>query len=363
MSNADAGKYDKNMRVQHATLDGMDWYTVDTPGFQLDGLYWRKPGEPFRRLPDLPDLPDGVKAHATDTSGAMLRFKTNASEIRIHAKIGTNHRIFHMALTGSMGFDLYLGSGTAKHFYGASRFLFEENEYNSVMFGPGEPQKMREFTLHFPLYANPEYLRIGLTEGAVIEPPSPWKDPRPIVVYGTSIQQGASATRPGMSYSNLMSRMMDRPFINLAFSGSALGEPIMAQMVAEIENPAIFILDYDANAHVDGLEKTLRNFIDTLREKHPETPILQISRLPFGRDFKDVPEYTDDRYLYSKVHLDEVQRRRAAGDNNIHFVDGATLYGADPSDCMSDGCHSTDLGFYNIAQRLVPIIERILTLC
>ena len=80
MSNADAGKYDKNMRVQHATLDGMDWYTVDTPGFQLDGLYWRKPGEPFRRLPDLPDLPDGVKAHATDTSGAMLRFKTNASE-------------------------------------------------------------------------------------------------------------------------------------------------------------------------------------------------------------------------------------------------------------------------------------------
>jgi hypothetical protein len=261
-----------------------------------------------------------------------------------------------------MGFDIYLGTGTVKHYYGSTKFKYTDNEYNCVMYGPGEPQKIREFTINFPLYANPEFVKIGLTKGSVIQPPEPWKDPRPIVVYGTSIQQGGCASRPGMGYSNLMSRMMNRPFLNLSFCGCALGEPEMAHLMAEIENPAMFILDYDANAHPDGLDKTLGNFIDILRAKHPVTPILQISCLPFGCEFKDVPEYTTGRNAHNEIHLRELHRRRNMGDKYIHFVDGASLYGSDASECTVDGCHATDLGFYNIAQRLVPVIERLLTL-
>jgi hypothetical protein len=356
----DIGKLDHAMAFETKNMDGMDWYTVDDAGFELDGLYWRKPGELFRRLPMEVKISEGVDYLAWDTAGVMLRFCTDAPEIRIAAKIWHNSRMDHMAPTGSMGFDLYVGSGPRKYYAGSTRFDHTKDEYNVTLFGPCDKRKLREFTLHFPLYSGPESFRIGLTQGALVTPPSPWPDPRPVVVYGTSIQQGGCASRPGMCHTNQMSRMLNRPFLNLGFSGNGKGEPEMAQVMADIANPAIYVLDYDCNAHVEGLQATLTGFIDILRKKHPETPILLVSRLPLVGEFGDSPEYSEERRQYTEIHLDEIRRRRTAGDENLHFLDGLSLYGADPSECTVDGCHATDLGFYQISKRMAPVIERIL---
>ena len=64
-------------------------------------------------------------------------------------------------------------------------------------------------------------------------------------------------------HANQMSRMLNRPFINLGFSGSGKGEPEMARTMADIKNPAMYVLDYDANAHCDGLDVTLPVFRET----------------------------------------------------------------------------------------------------
>ena len=158
-----------------------------------------------------------------------------------------------------------------------------------------------------------------------------------------------------------MSRMLNRPFVNLAFSGSAKGEPAMAETIAKIKNPAMIILDYDANAQIAGLKKTLSDFIDIIRSKHPETPILLVSKLPYAEEFHNNFQYTNDRLAYTTIHTSEIKKRRENGDKNIHFLDGTTLYGSDPSECTVDGCHATDLGFYKIAQNMAPVIENILT--
>lgn len=42
----------------------------------------------------------------------------------------------------------------------------------------------------------------------------------PIVLYGTSIAQGACASRPGMAWGNIVSRSLEIPLINLGFSGN-----------------------------------------------------------------------------------------------------------------------------------------------
>ena len=135
----------------------------------------------------------------------------------------------------------------------------------------------------------------------------------------------------------------------------------MAKVLADIKNPAMFVLDYDANAHCDGLEATLPTFIDILRKSHPEVPILLVSCLPFVEEFLDEPEYNATRLRFTTIHLNELKRRRDMGDKNIHFLDGLSLYGEEPSECAVDGCHATDLGFYMIAKRMAPVIERILT--
>ncbi len=354
-------KIDKAMSYQNESLDGMDWYSVDSPGLELNGLYWRKPGDAFRRIPFGTRISDGVDFLAWHTAGVMLRFRTDSPEIKVNVKLDHISRLDHMAHVGSMGFDLYMGSGIAKSYVGSARFNHNNDEYNVKLNYPFAEQKMREFTLHFPLYSGVDFFRLGLKEGSAVELPSPWKDPRPIVVYGTSIQQGGCASRPGMCHTNQISRMLNRPFLNLAFSGSGKGEPEMARTIAEIQNPAMIILDYDANAECKGLEETLSTFVDILRAAHPDVPILLVSRLLYSEEFKDFPQYTQERYTFTSIHLKELQRRRSMGDNNIHFLDGTTLYGSDPSECTVDGCHATDLGFYQISKHMAPVIERILT--
>ena len=351
---------DKAMGFKNETLDGVDWYSADSEPMELSGFYWRKPGEPFRRIPLDASISEGVDYLAWHTSGGILRFRTNSPEIRVHAIIDHNDRMNHMATTGSMGFDLYHGSGTAKYYAGTARFDQTKDEYNVSLLKLESWNEMREYTLHFPLYAGLKYVRIGLTEGAGMEAPSPWKDPRPIVVYGTSIQQGGCASRPGMSHTNQMCRLLNRPFLNLAFSGSGKGEPQMAELIADIRNPAMFVLDYDANANVEGLDATLPTFIEILRKKHPVTPILLVSRLLYENEFLQ-SQYTEERLGFTRIHLRELNRRREMGDLNIHFLDGTALYGPDPSECTVDGCHATDLGFYQIAHRMAPVIERILS--
>ena len=62
------------------------------------------------------------------------------------------------------------------------------------------PQE-REFMLYLPLYDGIDKLEIGIDPGAEIvasELNSPDRE-NPIVMYGTSILQGASASRPGMT--------------------------------------------------------------------------------------------------------------------------------------------------------------------
>ena len=356
----DIRKIDKAMDFEEKTFDGMDWYSADDKPFKLDGLYWRKKGGVFRRLPKSVKISEGVDSLAWKTAGAMLRFRTDAAEIRVSAAMWYNSRMDHMALVGSMGFDLYVGSGTDKIYYGSSRFDAAKDEYNVTVFKNEQERKIREFTLHFPLYSGVEKFSIGLSEGAKVYPPSPWSDDRPIVVYGTSIQQGGCASRPGMCHTNILSRKLNRPFINLGFSGSGKGEPEMAHTIATIKNPAMIILDYDANAQSDGLKKTLSTFTDIIREKHPEVPILLVSKLPYAYEFHGDMQYDAERIALTSIHIGEVQRRRAMGDKNIHFLDGMTLYGADPSECTVDGCHATDLGFYMIAKNMEVVIRNIL---
>jgi lysophospholipase L1-like esterase len=224
---------------------------------------------------------------------------------------------------------------------------------------------MREFTLNFPLYARIEDFALGLEPASKIEAPSPRLDSRPIVVYGTSIQQGCAASRPGLCHTNMLSRLLDRPFINLGFAGSGKGEPEVARVLATIKNPALYILDYDSNSSMESLEATLPGFTDILREAHPETPVLTVSQMRYPSESPDCPDEPlccESRIRRTEIHVANMRRRRALSDNMVHFLDGIDLYGPeDFGECTIDGCHANDLGYYRISKAMAPEIRRILS--
>lgn len=362
MSDSDIRKIDKDMDFKDSVSDNLKWFSVDDEPFVFDGLLWREKGGPFRRLPLGYSINPGIDAQLSwHTSGAMLRFKSDATEMHLDVRIHTTSRMGHMPATGSMGFDIYCGSGSNKKFFRVARFDRNADFYTVPIFEPGDREKkMREFTLHFPLYGGVESFRLGMNRDAQILPPSPWADPRPILVYGTSIQQGGCASRPGMCHSNIMSRLLNRYFVNLAFSGNGKGEPAAAKLLASVPDPAMFVLDYYANVKNDGLRATLATFIDILRDAHPEVPILMVSGTMLKNELER-DEYTPERMEQTEIYLAELRKRRDGGDKNIHFLDGTSLYGADPTECTVDGTHATDLGFYMIAHRMAPVIAGILS--
>ena len=211
MSGVEEGQrfFDPGLSVPAVDVSGLTWHEADDARFSLEGFWWRRPGGAFRRLPLSSaerTLPAGVDGLAWHSSGGCLRFRSDCGRIVVRARMASANLIVRMAMTGSMGFDLY-ADGTCR---GVSRFRIGEGDFVAEVFAHGE-RRMRDFTLYFPTYARLTSLELGFDAQARFEEPCAWPDPRPIVAYGTSILQGACANRPGMAYTNLLSRTLGRP--------------------------------------------------------------------------------------------------------------------------------------------------------
>ena len=80
---------------------------------------------------------------------------------------------------------------------------------------------------------------------------------------------------------------------------------------------------------------------------------------PFSPSQRDSAE---ERIKSLEGHIVTLQRElELCGQLTINLFDGTTLYGSAASECTVDGTHATDLGFYQIAGHMAPVIEKILT--
>ena len=350
---------DGNMVVQSADTRGIRFLSADDPQLRLEGFPWRKPGEAFRRLPQPTSarpFTENLNRLADCTAGGQLCFRSDSRRVVARAKFAAAHRMARMALTGIMGFDLYVKQCGKWVFRGVTRFAPDADGYcaDLVQF---PDRRCREFTLNFPLLAAVSSFELGVEEDAEVLPPLSWPDARPVVVYGTSIVHGACATRPGNCYPAALGRLLGRPVLNMGFAGNARGERFIAETLAEISDPALYIVDYDPNSWPENTEETLAEFICILRAAHPQTPVLTVSKIPYPTDYPEilgaVPEYMD---RMEAIHRRVVGEIRAAGDKLVNFVEGRILLDAEKfPDFSADGIHLNDAGFLCLAERLAPI--------
>lgn len=265
----------------------------------------------------------------------------------------------HMPSTGQCGFDCYVGPPGRQHYLSTTKYDHKQTSYEVQLFDlPG--RELRNICLNFPLYQGVEEVLVGLESGAQVLPPPPYDSDGKVVVYGTSITQGGCAARPGMAYTNILSRRINLEFINLGFSGSGRGEPEVAQAIAAIRNPACFVLDYEGNC-VDTpmLKRTFPEFIRILRSRHPDVPILAVSRIRFAAELAN-PTAAQTRLERREFQKQAVEELRRKGDTRIFFKDGTDMLGDRFDECTVDGVHPTDLGFLHMADALTPVLRDIL---
>jgi hypothetical protein len=217
----------------------------------------------------------------------------------------------------------------------------------------------RDYLLYLPLYNGVSSVEIGIprTSTLVRSPPRESSRSRPIVFYGTSITQGGCASRPGMVHTAILGRWLERPVINLGFSGNGRMELEVAELMAELQ-AAVFVIDCLPNITADDVRARTEPLVKTLRQARPDTPILLVE----DRNYADAFLLPDkrNRNETSQAALREVyQRLQAAGVKHLHYLPGADLLG-DDGEATVDSSHPTDLGFVRQAEAFHRALEPLL---
>jgi lysophospholipase L1-like esterase len=344
----------------YAEQPSLQWIQIPSAHLEVDGLPWyAQNGGELSRLPvKLKDsYREPVWKLAQSPSGGRIRFRTNSATLAIRLDYPEAPDMKNMHAFGQTGVDLYVNGiyrDTAIAGRDSKPGLVQEHSFYK-----DRPRVDREITLYLPLYMSVKVLGIGIDADAEIEAPKPFALKKPIVFYGTSITQGGCASRSGMSYEAILGRMINADFVNLGFSGNGEGEPELARTVANID-AAYFVLDFaQNNPSVESLTQVYEPFIETIRSKHPETPILVITPIYSAREaWSPDPVLDGMRALIRRVGA----QRIATGDRNIQIVEGTDLIGPSRGDGLVDGTHPNDLGFQWMAEGLATRISKVLGL-
>ena len=352
----DVTKIDKYMQVGKADETGLAWLDPWEAPFQLSGLYRFNDEKKFQRIPKemMEGLRPGLLSLAKCTAGVQLRFRSDTTRVNLAVSVPKCRQSALQPQAGQYGFDLYVDG----IYWSLTQVTDNSKPYRFELFNC-QPAKMREFVLNFPLYNGVNYLRIGLDENAKLEAPTPHAISRPVVIYGTSITQGGAASRPGMCFTNIISRKLNVEMLNFGFSGLGQNDLKMAEILAEIKTPAMYIIDSEANSvSSEKVNERVPVFLDVLRKAHPDVPILVLSKVKYG------PRYAAQCPIFKEHFRRIVQERQLAGDRNIHFLDGSNFFGPDDEyfDCTTDSAHPNDLGFYRMAKAIAPVMKDLLKL-
>ncbi len=344
------GEIDKNLAVSTAiTATDIDWYDVMDAPFSIHGVFYDKDEGAFLRFPRQVSKTVSLRVDALNfnTSGGRVRFKTDSDYIAIAVELNKSNPMPHMASVGQNGFDLYKNGRFCRLFTPPYDL---ETSYSSERNLDGD---MAEYTINFPLYRGVKRVLVALRKGAKIEAAHQFTIKDPVVFYGSSITQGACASRPGNNYVNTMMRKFDADFINLGFSGSCKAEPEMAHYIAGLKMSA-FVYDFDHNVkNPEQLKDTHKPFFDIIRKAQPNLPIIMVTAPDAyfnGPSFYTRRDIIYENYLAAKN----------AGDQNVYYVDGSKFFPEECVDnCIVDGTHPSDLGFWFMAEGIAKPFKNI----
>jgi hypothetical protein len=204
---------------------------------------------------------------------------------------------------------------------------------------------------------------VELVELRTDAPVRPSPERRPVWLHhGSSISQGSNAVRPTGIWPAVAASLGGVDLVNLGFGGSALLDPFTARTMrdtpADLISLKIGINLVNADLmRLRAFGPAVHGFLDTVRDGHPDTPLLVISPLlcpihedtpgPGAFDLEALAEgqlrfrATGDPAeraagkLTLTVIRDQLARivgERAAGDPNLHLLDGLELYGPADAD-------------------------------
>jgi hypothetical protein len=327
---------------------------VDGQSLTIIGKYHSEKN--YARFPKVYEtrLRKEVWALGQDAAGISIRFRTNATQITVRWTTLFDNVMDHMPATGIKGVDLYAYVDNHWKYVNTARVKGKVNEFTLLKTGNAV---FREYLLNLPLYDGIDSLSIGVNNSAEITLPQEnyLIAKKPVVYYGSSIAQGGCASRPGMAFTNILERAMDRTFINMGFSGSGTFDIPVGEAMSEID-AALYVIDCNPNTKTELIYERAVDLVKFLKQKKPDVPVLLVE------DFYRVNGLGDPKK--SDTEKNRVELRRAfnalkeSGQKNIYYKKGDGMIGDDYEGTV-DGQHPNDLGMMRMAESLEPVIKKI----
>ncbi|MEU2539951.1 SGNH/GDSL hydrolase family protein [Streptomyces iakyrus] len=213
--------------------------------------------------------------------------------------------------------------------------------------------------------------------------PVPDRDRRVWLHHGSSISHGSDAASPTAIWPAIAALRGGVELVNLGFGGSAMLDPFTARAMRD--TPAdlisvkmgINIVNADA-MRLRAFGPAVHGFLDTIRDGHPDTPLLLVSPIHCaihedtpGPTAPDGDEIGKGRLVFAPMgdpaetpmgkltltvireELSRIVEQRRAADPNLHYLDGLDLYG--PQDAatlpLPDHVHPDAATHHHIGDR------------
>lgn len=324
------------------------WHNPLSTIDQLDGQGWNNIG--YNRLPEKAEamVRPPLWNLSRNSAGLVIRFTSNSDNIAIEYAVQGGFGMNHMPPTGVSGVDLYV-KNKKEWLWCRGRYQFNDTiSYNFKIDSASKNE--REYQLFLPLYNSVKDLRIGVPKKSKITF-HPKSENKPIVVYGTSIAQGACASRPGMAWTSILARKLDEPLINLGFSGNGRLENELIELLTEID-ASVYILDCLPNLSPNEyrtkaeIQKRIINSVGLLKEKRPNTPILLVQHAGYSDGL--VNNSRKDIYETLNSWMSETFEQLKSQDvQDLYMLSKEEI--ALDNDAFVDGTHPTDLGMQQYA--------------
>jgi lysophospholipase L1-like esterase len=329
-------------------------------------------------------LPMEVEFLASSPSGVRLRFSTDSPTVGV--EVLATHFAVGDAMYGA-ALDLVAdGERVTTTRFDEGNVLRVDPVTRGFGFEQGEP-----FTLDFEVPAGTGLVEVWLPNSSIVEVralhvadgaslgAAPADTRRRWMHHGSSISHGMEAFSGSQTWPATAARLADVNLTNLGLAGQCHLDQFTARTMRD--HPADLISLKCGINPVNGdtlrmrtFGPALHGFIDTVRDGHPDTPFVIVSPI-LCPAHEDAPGPTDSTSgkaasgassvalaqgaltltMIRDIIASTVKARRAAGDANLHYLDGRELFNEADLDDLPDGLHPNGQGYIRMGERFAKL--------